>query len=443
MRGIKIRDNVPKRVGSQRVCTAEDTYAKVRPLFQDVGITRLSDITWLDRIGIPVYNAIVPRSREDVSVYTGKGMTAVHSKVSAIMEAIERNVGLLPLQPAETASYESLASAGRKVVRPSELNLELLPHYRDDVAIHWVAGHDIVSDEPVLVPHCAVSLAPAPGAPRCYRLVTANGLASGNCIEEAICHALAEVVERDAQTFAELISSRLPHVLEMGAMGARPPAERLSALQARHPQVDMATISPEAQRMVEMFERAGVTIQLCSMTTDVGVPVMLAVTREDNGSGMSQAHAGMGACPNAEVAMLRAITECAQSRAVDIQSMREDFIPADASGPGFQVYGKRLSTVNTDVWPWVSGGKSISMTEVASHVSDDVVSDLWFMVDRLRSVGLSRVVVVDLSPPDLPVKVARVLVPGLESWGSDRSKLGPRATGAWNAAMQAATRGAA
>ena len=37
-----------------------------------------------------------------------------------------------------------------------------------------------------------------------------NGLASGNVLEEAICHALCEVVERDASSLADLRSSAFP-----------------------------------------------------------------------------------------------------------------------------------------------------------------------------------------------------------------------------------------
>jgi ribosomal protein S12 methylthiotransferase accessory factor len=436
---VKLRDTVPKRPSGQRECGPEETLAKVRPFFRDFGITRLSDITGLDRIGIPVYNAIVPRSREELSVYSGKGATALDSKVSAVMEAIERNIGLLrPIVPCETASYAELIARGRDVLRPSDVNLELAPGYSDDVPIHWITGVDVVRGAAILVPHSAVALGSAPGARPCYRVLTANGLASGNGIEEAICHGLAEVIERDAQTFAEVLSSRLPHVLETGLAGRRASATRIGALQARHPQVDMATLPPAALRMAEMFERAGVDLHVCSMTNDLGVPAILAVSREDNGSGMSQAHVGMGACPNADVAVLRAITECAQSRAVDIQSMREDFVPADVAGPTAQTYGKRLSKVNTNAWPWVTGGKTIAMSEVPTHASDDVVSDVRFMLDRLAAVGLTRVIVIDLSPPEFPVKIARTLVPGLESWGSDRSKLGARATRAWNTAMRAA-----
>ena len=38
-----------------------------------------------------------------------------------------------------------------------------------------------------------------------------NGLASGNVLEEAICHALCEVIERDAVSIADLCASCIPY----------------------------------------------------------------------------------------------------------------------------------------------------------------------------------------------------------------------------------------
>ena len=38
-----------------------------------------------------------------------------------------------------------------------------------------------------------------------------NGLASGNVLEEAICHALCEVIERDAISIADLCASSIPY----------------------------------------------------------------------------------------------------------------------------------------------------------------------------------------------------------------------------------------
>ncbi len=73
-----------------RTRTCADTLAlepEIRALY---GITRVADLTQLDRIGIPVYSAVVPDARDSVSVYAGKGITHEAARAGAIMEAAER-----------------------------------------------------------------------------------------------------------------------------------------------------------------------------------------------------------------------------------------------------------------------------------------------------------------------------------------------------------------
>ena len=51
------------RQGTHRVATPVETLARVRPQMARMGITRLGNITGLDRIGIPVAIAVRPNSR--------------------------------------------------------------------------------------------------------------------------------------------------------------------------------------------------------------------------------------------------------------------------------------------------------------------------------------------------------------------------------------------
>ncbi|HVQ91034.1 MAG TPA: YcaO-like family protein [Mycobacteriales bacterium] len=436
---MKLRERAAKgaAAGLHRECAPEQTYERVRPHFRSVGITRVADITGLDRIGIPVYNAMVPRSNDVLSVFSGKGATPADAKTSAVMEAIERFAGALPLRPTRVAAYDDLVAAGGAVMRPGELNLELRPQYRDELPIYWVPGYDLRTEETVLVPQGAVTYSVDPGAPACYRLATANGLASGNTLEEAVCHALCELIERDALTIAEILSSRLVNALATGQLGPARSAAQTAWLRELHPQIDPDALPPRATELLDRFRAAGVDVRLLSIASDLGVPTVLAVSTEDNGPATSKAHTGIGTSPDAEVAVLRAITECAQSRAVDVQATREDFEPPAADVPDFRLFAKRVSTVDKDAWPWRAAGEQVRLADLATHRSDDIVADIRFMLDRLRDRQLGRVVAVDVSPPGIPVRVARVLVPGLESWGTDRSRIGVRAARAWNEAIAA------
>ena len=65
-----------------------------------------------------------------------------------------------------------------------------------DRPIHWLEGRSWPSGAPIWIPLDAVSLGgDAPDLPAIGR--STNGLASGNCSDEALFHAICELVERD------------------------------------------------------------------------------------------------------------------------------------------------------------------------------------------------------------------------------------------------------
>ncbi|WP_274386405.1 YcaO-like family protein [Streptosporangium soli] len=434
---MHLRHHVAKinGTGAHREVSSEVTWERVRPHLRRAGITRVADITWLDRIGIPVYNAISPRSHDVISVYNGKGARPIDAMTSAVMEGIERFSAWLPVRPAAIASYEELLSQGRAVLNPRDYNLELSRHYRDDAPLSWVEGYDLLNEEPVLLAQdCAVYNIKMHEPPT-YEISTTNGLASGNSLEEAICHALCEVIERDSITIAELLSSQLAQVLEKGMHVERQPAAVSERLKGLHPHIDLESLPPRAQALVQQVRTAGIEMRVINITTDIGIPSFMAATAEDLGPTVSKGHGGFGTHPDAEVALLRAISECAQGRAVDIQAMREDISLPGENVPKNQYHVRRSSTLDKGSWAWRPVGKLMPVSAVPSHETDDIVADIRFMVSRLRACGIDRVVAVDLSPPGIPVSVVRVVVPHLESWGVDYSKLGPRSAQAWTRAL--------
>lgn len=60
------------RRGTHRACDPSETYDHLRALMPRCGITRIANITGLDRVGVPVYTAIRPNSRA-LSTSQGKG----------------------------------------------------------------------------------------------------------------------------------------------------------------------------------------------------------------------------------------------------------------------------------------------------------------------------------------------------------------------------------
>ena len=61
---------------------------RIGPLTSQMGITRVANITGLDRIGVPVVMVCRPNSRS-IAVSQGKGLDLAAAKASGLMEAVE------------------------------------------------------------------------------------------------------------------------------------------------------------------------------------------------------------------------------------------------------------------------------------------------------------------------------------------------------------------
>src|SRR5262245_23952282 len=72
-----------------RVVPSAVTVERLLALRGHYGITRVSDVTGLDDLGVPIHIAVRPRSISSTSVHSGKGVTSADSLTSALAEAIE------------------------------------------------------------------------------------------------------------------------------------------------------------------------------------------------------------------------------------------------------------------------------------------------------------------------------------------------------------------
>ena len=91
----------------------ETTLKNVNQIVNEIGITRIADITDMDRLKIPNFSSVLPGTEDYIWVYGGKGPTRNHAKASAIMESIER-FSSLPRNYADKiirGSYEELSKS--------------------------------------------------------------------------------------------------------------------------------------------------------------------------------------------------------------------------------------------------------------------------------------------------------------------------------------------
>jgi YcaO-like protein with predicted kinase domain len=399
---------VPKafRAGTHRTIAPEATAARLSRLLPVLGITRVADVTGLDSIGIPVVMVCRPNARS-LSVSQGKGLDLASARVSGLMEATELYHAeriTLPVKYA-TANELRFTHALADVSAMAQLAISA---YHDDLRLLWIEGRNLTTDEAVWVPYETVHLnctLPLPPGSGCFP-VTSNGLASGNHLLEALCHGLSEVVERDAST-----------LWEAGGPAAR---ERT--------RMDVGTVDdPACLSVLDLYDRAGIAVAVWEITSDVGVPAFRCVIldRDPDPFYAVGASAGMGCHPTREVALLRALTEAAQSRLTSIAGARDDMPRAQyAVSRNVDV----IARLRADL---MEGRGGRSFRQAPSFESDTFDDDLLWLLERLAAAGLGQVVAVDLTHEGLNVPVAKVIVPGLEPLADVPGyQSGPRAVSA-------------
>jgi ribosomal protein S12 methylthiotransferase accessory factor len=410
--------------GIERSLPATETLASVAAVAGSLGVTRLADITGLDRVGIPVYSAVVPNSDDVLSVYNGKGTRPVDAKAGALMEAVERQTALNTRLPFIEDSLLNMRKSS-SVLDPRRLNQELAADYSEDRIYSWSEGLDVVSGQPCWVPtKLAGYLWYEIPHPSCFALTDTNGLASGNCREEAICHALCELAERDAWTLAELGAHQMPRERRSFALGveAKEGPDDLEMF----PCVDLGS-----NELLEKFWKAGLFPVVRDITSDLGVPAFFASVADESITGYPMAHSGFGAHPSAEVAVRRALAELAQSRCVDIQAVREDILPPGAIAEHFALHTRRISAVNPKSWCLGRSQHLRKLSDVPSNSFASIEEDLRFLLQRFAACGLEQVIVVDFTPNINTHSVVRVIVPGIELWATDHGRFGQRAVEFW------------
>jgi ribosomal protein S12 methylthiotransferase accessory factor len=367
--------------GTHRVRSPEETLAWIKPVASAVGITRVADLTFLDEIGIPVYQAIRPNALL-ASVSQGKGATRAAAKISAIMESIET-------WHAETLPPSELVATVSDVEKDLGYELHrfgLTPrhHLNPGTRLEWVAAKHLHDDKPTLVPAAFVRtdgrVEPRWKPPLFH--VSTNGLASGNVASEAVAHGLYEIIERDAH---------------MRSLSPETPPQRVS----------LETVSGASAELLDKFKRSGTQVEVYRWRHPTMIPVFDAkIWSSFFGSKFS----GHGAHLDADVALTRALTEAAQSRATAIVGTRDDI--------GSSVYRRAASFWLSHAGQEPSESSDSSEAEIPfdaipSEATQDLQDDVRLLVSRLVDRCGSAPLVVDLTRQELGVPVVRVIGPGL------------------------------
>jgi ribosomal protein S12 methylthiotransferase accessory factor len=281
-----------------------------------LGISRVTDITRLDRLGLPVCVSVRPRGRS-LRVHAGKGISAADARVGALMEAVEFAVGERATAAGADAvmPLQSLAAQLPPGLRPFDFAPRLGAVLDPGLPTPAVACEDIATGTDCLLPADRVWVPDFSDqrTPSIYKRST-TGLASGNSLDEATLHALLEVLERDT----------------IAMNRSRDASVRLTD----------ASLPPPFDAAAAQWRRLGIDLIVRYVPNEFGLPCFEAVLH-DAGSLDVNLSGGTGLHLDRGIALARAICEAAQSRLGLIHGGRDDVTTFFGKyGPGREVIGR-------------------------------------------------------------------------------------------------------
>jgi bacteriocin biosynthesis cyclodehydratase domain-containing protein len=336
-----------------------------------------------------------PRLSRERRRSAGRGITPDQARAAALCEALERYSGFFQGDERRTAaSYRQL---GESAVHPNaclrlsdrqlaqreawnrlDLPYHWVPEPFDELRpIEWVPAWSLTHGGCKWLPaaYCYYGYPLAPDHRFCR--ADSNGCAAGSCLEEAILQGFLEIVERDA--VALWWYNRAPR-----------PGVRLDSFR-----------EPYLAALREWLARLGREVRVLDVTTDLGIPVFVALSREvpHRAGDLRDLIVGAGAHLDPGVAILRALTEVNQ------------FLPGFLAGRPRRI----LSADPGDDASYLAPNPSRPARGTADFpvlARADLRDEVELCVDRARQRGL-EVLVVDQTREEVGLPVVRVVVPGM------------------------------
>ncbi|MGW0827972.1 YcaO-like family protein [Streptomyces sp. NPDC002845] len=363
--------------GTHRVRRLEETWAVVDGLRDAFGVTRVADVTGLDILGVPVVMAVRPAART-LTVSPGKGTSLLSARISAVMKCVE-------LWHAEYAcpAPEVKRTAACELDLPYDVTDLRQRHgslLSERTPLDWVVGVDALSGARTPVPRTYVGVDHQVSGSWQPPLLhgSADGLAGGNSYDEAVTHALYEVIERDCTA----------------TIGAVPVRER------RY--VDPSSVDdPVCAAVLGRIADAGAWTGIVEVPNRWGLPCFVTCVWSED---FPAPAVGSGVHGSPAVALSRALTASAESRLTAIAGSRDDLAAVPFAG-GPPAVG-RPPVAEGEIVPWAEVGGPVR------EFAEDTDETRW-LADEVRKVTGCPPVVVDLST-ESDLSVVKVVAAGLE-----------------------------
>jgi ribosomal protein S12 methylthiotransferase accessory factor len=241
---------------------------------------------------------------------------------------------------------------------------------------------------------------PAPDVGQSVFGASTNGLASGNSLIEASIQALLELIERDIWSF-EIVR----------------PVSKL---------VESDSLPDDVREIVDRAEQNGLRLKVRTIPNKYGMPFFAAFIFDMKNPSRKTFNGGWACDLDRHRALVRAVTEAAQSRLAFIHGGRK--VPRSRSiDDTSDTQQNEVSVVRQHMRGVSDSNGQVSLKDVHDLGVDGTMQQkLTAVIERLRRVLQVPIYRVVFTPPESHLQVVRLVVPLLENLKETRVRVGRR-----------------
>ncbi|MEE4113574.1 MAG: YcaO-like family protein [Desulfobacteraceae bacterium] len=377
---VKMKDAIKRATDDQdKIFLPQETVVMVKQRMNAMALKILDQTMRIDngRLDIPVFFSTCGHDAQAVigtKKQMGKGATPAQAEASAVMELAERfsffsfyanrdhtRLGTVDQFAGEAIAFDQIA----KSVHDESGDLDVARRIFESLPLRWTGAWNLTREKDVLIP-----------LDWFFAINAFNGPSAGNCVEEALCQGICEIVER--------------HVSSM-----------ISRRQISTPLIDPASATDRLVReMLGKYDKAGIKVFITDFTQGMGIPsVGVLAYYPVTFPGRSEIVWTAGTTPNPEKALSRALTEVAQ--------LAGDF----NSGSTYVASGLPKFTRLEDADYVINAPGPISLANLPDLSQPNIRREVEACIQALAQRDF-EVLVVDTTHPQLAVPAFYTIVPG-------------------------------
>jgi ribosomal protein S12 methylthiotransferase accessory factor len=369
-------------IDQDKAITPEETLSRFYEKLENLDFTILSEVKRIDngRLDIPVYFSVCADGAQKLTgtkKQMGKGASAAQAKASACMELAER-FSFFAFKNDEShfivGDYEEMRGKGYPVLDVSYLlksvhdeksTIKTLEQLLKDIPMQWTWATKMSTGEDVLLPFSWF-----------YAINEFNGPSAGNTYEEAALQGVCEIVER--------------HVCSI----------------VNHKKIVTPAINPKsvkdpvAKELIEKFSSNGIDLYLNDFTLDTGICTVAALAIDPSTfPEKSEIVYTAGTTPDAEKALIRAVTEVAQ--------LAGDF----NTSANYVASGLPKPLSMNEVKYLTETDSTVTVGDMANLSDDNIKTEVENCIVSLEKIGMD-VFMIDVTHEKLQIPALYTVVPG-------------------------------